>query len=475
VTAGSQQKGPDGPVEATTDPLLPTHWFNILHDRPHYVTSAVPTSSLPEEMQQAGRKLQLQQPFSLARQSFNTTDRLIPIPDEVRNRYAQYRPTPLRRATRLEEHLGVNARIYYKYEGANLTGSHKLNTALAQVYYYARAGVQHIVTGTGAGQWGTALAYACQLMGLRCTVFWVRSTANQKPIRGDLMRLFGAEVHASPSELTEIGRQALAADPDHIGTLAMATGEALAYAQQDSKARFAVGSGENSVLLHQTVIGQEAVAQLALLGEFPDCVVACMGAGSNFAGVSLPVLGAAQDAGRPVRLIAVESAACPKLSRGRYRYDLSDALGTTPVTKVYSLGSSYVPPPVYAGGLRNHSAGPLPSAMYADGTVEAMTVDQVTAFRAGLLFCEMESILPAPEAAHAVAGMLDLVSRHPRQGPPLVVLVNISGHGLLDVAAYSRFAAGEIEAVGANEASLAESLTVLEEFNQRVGEAAAAR
>jgi tryptophan synthase beta chain len=458
----------------TRDPQLPTHWFNILHDRPQYVTSAVSRSQLPAAAKLAGHGLHLQQPFSLARQSLNTADRFIPIPDEVLDLYAQYRPTPLRRAARLEERLGANARIYYKYEGANVTGSHKLNTALAQTYYYARAGVQRMVTGTGAGQWGTALAYACQIMNLDCTVFWVRSTLRQKPIRGEMMRLFGAVVHESPSELTEVGRRALKEDPAGTGTLAVATGEALALTAEDSEARFAVGSGENSVLLHQTVIGQEAVSQLAALGEFPDCVIACMGAGSNFGGIALPLLAAAEDAGRSIRLIAVESAACPKLTRGRYRYDLSDALGTTPITKVYSLGSTYVPPPVYAGGLRHHSAGPLPSAMYADGSLEAMAVDQITSFQAGLLFCETEGILPAPESAHAVAGMMDVVSRHPRQGPPLVVLVNISGHGLLDVGAYSSFAAGEIGPVEVNEASLSQSLSALEEFNQRIAEPAEA-
>jgi tryptophan synthase beta chain len=448
------------------DPVLPTHWFNILHDRPQYVTSSVSRSRLAREARAAGQGALLQQPLSLARQSVNTADRFLPIPEEVLGLYAQYRPTPLRRAVRLEEHLGVNARIYYKYEGANLTGSHKLNTALAQAHYYARAGVKHLVTGTGAGQWGTALAYACKLMNLDCTVFWVRSTLRQKPIRGELMRLFGAVVHESPSDLTEVGRRALKEDPEAIGTLGGATGEALALAGEDSQSRFAVGSGENSVLLHQTVIGQEAVMQLAQLDEFPDCVIACMGAGSNFGGIALPFLGAAKDSGRPIRLLAVESTACPKLTRGRYLYDLSDALGTTPITKIYSLGNTYVPPPVYAGGLRHHSAGPLASAMYADGSLDAMAIDQLTAFRAGLLFCETEGILPAPEAAHAVAGMMDLVSRHPRRDTPLVVLVNISGHGLLDLGAYRSFAAGEIEAVTADEASLSQSLSALEEFNQ---------
>jgi tryptophan synthase beta chain len=463
-----------GDTRIARDPQLPSHWFNILHDRPQYVTSAVSRSRLAGEAKAAGQGALLQQPLSLARQSLNTTDRYMPIPDEVLDLYAQYRPTPLRRAARLENRLGANARIYYKYEGANLTGSHKLNTALAQAYYYSQAGVKHLVTGTGAGQWGTALAFACQVMGLRCTIFWVRSTLRQKPIRGEMMRLFGAVVHESPSDLTEVGRRALKEDPEAIGTLAGATGEALALAGEDSETRFAVGSGENSVLLHQTVIGREAVSQMGSIGDFPDCVIACMGAGSNFGGIALPFLGAANDAGRSIRLVAAESAACPKLTRGRYLYDLSDALGTTPITRIYSLGSTYVPPPVYAGGLRHHSAGPLASAMYADGSLEAMAIDQLTSFRAGLLFCETEGILPAPEAAHAVAGMMDIVSRHPRQAPPLVVLVNISGHGLLDLGAYGRFAAGEIEPVTADEASLSQSLSALEEFNQSIAEPAEA-
>jgi len=461
-------------ADMARDPQLPTHWFNILHDRPQYVTSAVSRSRLAGEVKAAGHGTLLQQPLSLARQSVNTADRFIPIPDEVIDLYAQYRPTPLRRAVRLEERLGANARIYYKYEGANLTGSHKLNTALPQAYYYARAGVKRIITGTGAGQWGAALAYACQVMKLDCTVFMVRSTLRQKPIRGEMMRLFGAVVHESPSDLTEVGRRALAEDPAMAGTLAVANGEALALAGEDSKSRFAVGSGENSVLLHQTVIGQEAISQLTLLGEFPDCVIASMGAGSNFGGIALPLLAAAEDSGRSIRLVAVESAACPKLTRGRYLYDLSDALGTTPITKVYSLGSTYVPPPVYAGGLRHHSAGPLASAMHADGSLEAMDIDQLTSFRAGLLFCETEGILPAPESAHAVAGMMDVVSRHPRRGAPLVVLVNISGHGLLDLGAYHSFAAGEIEPVSVDEASLSQSLGALEEFNQCIAEPAKA-
>src|ERR1035441_7939552 len=296
--ASSRSTGGCHMVAMARDPQVPTHWFNILHDRPQYVTSALSRTRLAGEMKAAGRGALLQQPLALARQSINTTDRFIPIPEEVLDLYAQYRPTPLRRAVHLEERLGANARIYYKYEGANLTGSHKLNTALAQAYYYAQSGVKRIVTGTAAGQWGTALAYACQVMNLDCTIFMVRSTLRQKPMRGDMMRLFGAVVHESPSDLTEVGRRVLKENPEATGTQAVANGEALALVAEDSESRFAVGSGENSVLLHQTVIGREALSQMALLDEFPDCVVASMGAGSNFGGIALPFLGAAGDTAR---------------------------------------------------------------------------------------------------------------------------------------------------------------------------------
>ena len=445
-----------GDTRVPRDPQVPTHWFNILHDRPQYVASAVSRSRLGGEAKAAGHGVLLQQPLALARQSINTADRFIPIPDEVLDLYAQYRPTPLRRAVRLEERLAANARIYYKYEGANLTGSHKLNTALAQAYYYSRAGVKHLVTGTAAGQWGTALAYACQVMNLGCTVFMVRSTLRQKPVRGDMMRLFGAVVHESPSDLTEVGRRVLKENPAATGTQAVANGEALELVEEDSGSRFAVGSGENSVLLHQTVIGREAVSQMTLLGEFPDCVIASMGAGSNFGGIALPFLGAAEiPGGRSACRGRVGRV--PEADTGPVHVRPERCSGHLPDHQGLLARSTYVPPPVYAGGLRHHSAGPLASAMHADGTLEAMDIDQLTSFRAGLLFCETEGILPAPESAHAVAGMIDVVSRHPRQEPPLVVLVNISGHGLLDLGAYSRFAAGEIEPVTADEASLSQA------------------
>ena len=316
----------------------------------------------------------------------------------MRKLYASYRPTLLRRAKALEERLGTRARLYYKFEGANVSGSHKLNTALAQAYYYQKAGVKHLITGTGAGQWGTALAYACQRFGLACTVFMVGISYRQKPQRRTIVELFGGEIHESPSHLTRAGREAQKRDPDRIGSLAVATGEAIELAREKKDtARFAVGSGETCVLLHQTVIGNEAVSQMDELGDFPDYVVACMGAGSNFAGVGMPFLRAGRMRGRTVQLVAAEPLACPKMTRGAYLYDINDFSGTTPVTRMYTLGSSYLAPPIHAGGLRYHGTSAFLSALYASDLFKARALGQVEALKAGALFAETEGIIPAPE------------------------------------------------------------------------------
>jgi tryptophan synthase beta chain len=448
--------------------LVPEHWCNFVFDYPQYAVRK--TLGTPAALERGTRGVSIapQQPLALGKQSCNTTDPLIPIPERLLSLYRQYRPTPLRRARQLEQRLDANARIYYKFEGANIAGSHKLNTALAQVYYYRRAGVEHLVTGTGAGQWGTALAYACKLLGMECTVFMVGSSLRQKPQRGTLMRLFGATIHESPSGLTEVGRQARRWDTEGTGTLAVATGEALEFAHSRRRTRFAVGSGENCVLLHQTVIGSEALAQMTALDEFPDWVVACMGAGSNFAGVGLPFLRAAKERSRSVRLLAVESAACPRLTRGRYAYDLNDFSGTTPISLMYTLGSGYIPPPVYAGGLRYHGASPFLSAMYADRMFDAEAIDQLTVLRAGLELAESEGILPAPESAHAVAGVIRVAQRHPHDAPPLVLLVNISGHGLLDIAAYEKFLSGRMDPGWPDDRLLSESLQQVDQLNARL-------
>jgi tryptophan synthase beta chain len=447
---------------------VPTHWCNFLYDHPECADREV--LSLPGVLKDKARRISVvpQQPLSLARQSNNTTDPLIAIPEKLLSFYEKYRPTPLRRAKQLEERLGVNAHIYYKFEGANISGSHKLNTALAQAYYYSQAGVKHLVTGTGAGQWGTAIAYACSLLSMECTVFMVGTSLRQKPQRALMMTLFGATVHESPSDITKVGQEAIERDPERIGTLAVATGEALELAHQRKGTRFAVGSGENCVLLHQTIIGNEAIAQMDALGEFPDYVVACMGAGSNFGGVGLPFIRAAKEQGRSVRLLAVEPSACPKLTRGKFAYDINDFSGTTPISKMYTLGSRYIPPPIHSGGLRYHGTSPFLSAMYAAKMFDAIAIDQPVALEAGLLLAETENILPAPESAHAIAGAIDLARHHPHNSQPLVILINISGHGLFDLSAYQQYRSGNLDLGRLDEESLKESLRELEEFNGRI-------
>ncbi|MCP3097323.1 TrpB-like pyridoxal phosphate-dependent enzyme [Myxococcus sp. K15C18031901] len=451
---------------------VPKHWCNFLFDFPRYAEHDVPKAAALLESGARRVSVVPQQPLSLVTQSHSTREPYHEIPERLLELYSQYRPTPLRRARELERRLGANARIYYKYEGLNVSGSHKLNSALAQAYYYARAGIEELVTGTGAGQWGTALAHACRLFGLRCTVFMVGASLRQKPQRRAMMELFGATVHESPSDATEVGRKAAQRDPGRVGSLAIATGEALEVAHGGKRVRFAVGSGENCVLLHQTLIGSEAVEQMGALGEFPDHVVACMGAGSNFGGVGLPFLRAARERERSVRLLAVEPAACPKLTRGVYALDVNDFSGTTPINRMYTLGSHYIAPPIFAGGLRYHGTSAFLSAMLADKGFDAMAVPQREALSAGLLFAECEGLLPAPESAHAIAGALDLARRAPEEGPPRVILVNISGHGLFDLSAYERLRADTLEPDSPNEALLSESLRHVQEFNTRVAAAA---
>jgi tryptophan synthase beta chain len=446
--------------------IVPDRWCNFLFDHPEYAVRDLAPPGQPDAPARRRVSIVPQQPLALARQSLDTTEPWVPIPAPIRELYLRYRPTPVRRARSLERRLGVNARIYLKLEGVNITGSHKLNTALAQAFYYQRAGVEHLVTGTGAGQWGTALAYACRLLGMRCTVFMVGSSFRQKPQRTAVMTLFGAEVHASPSTLTDVGAAARSWDGDHVGTLAVATGEALEVARTRPRTRFAVGSGESCVLLHQTVIGTEALVQLDELGEFPDHVVAAMGAGSNLGGIGLPFVRAARERGRRVRILAVESTACPRLTRGRFAYDYNDYSGTTPVSKMFTLGSTFIPPAIYAGGLRYHGCSPFLSAMYAQDGFDAMALDQLTVLRAGLELAETEGVLPAPESAHAVAGAIRLAREHPAAAEPLVLLVNVSGHGLLDLPAYEALLAGRLDATEPEESELARSLATVDALNR---------
>jgi tryptophan synthase beta chain len=411
----------------------PEAWYNALPDLSLDLPPDLPS---PHRLAAASTP---QVPASLIRQEVSGRSR-IAIPDEVLARYRQWRPTPLRRATAFEAALGTRCRIYYKYEGANISGSHKLNTAVAQAYYYRQAGVRRLTVGTGAGQWGTAAAAACQMYGLACRVYMVRSSYLAKPYRRTLMELLGAEVLASPSPRTRVGRQAAG---DEGGTLSVALAEAIEdTAEPDT--RFCTGSGETYSLLHQTVIGLEAQEQLAALGETPDVLVASLGAGSNFGGLALPFLGAASRGGPHVRCISVEPSACPKLTRGRYAYDFTDASGLAPLQKMYTLGHSFAPPPMHAGGLRYHATAKLVSALYDRRLIEAAAYPQRAVFGSAVEFAAAEGILPAPESAHAVHGAAMAAGAADRAGRPVSILAGISGHGMLDLAAYESYHDGSM-------------------------------
>ncbi|GAA4305617.1 tryptophan synthase beta chain [Actinomadura luteofluorescens] len=437
--------------------LVPTHWYNILADLPIEVPPARPAP--PRNGGSA--PLQPQLPLSMYRQSIGR-ERYVEIPGPVRSEYQRWRPTPLFRASRLENALDTPAHIYFKYEGTSPSGSHKINTALAQAYYYARSGVREMVTGTGAGQWGTALAMACHPYGMACTVFMVRSSYEQKPYRGTLMRLNGAEVVPSPSTRTEVGRAALRADPDSPGTLGIANAEAIEYANSRKEARFSIGSGENHVLMHQTVIGEEALLQMELAGEFPDVVIGAMGAGSNFAGLTFPFYRAARAENAGTRFLAVEPDACPKMTRGSYMLDYTDYSGVTPAVKMYTLGHTFTAYHIHAGGLRYHGAAPIVSAMYDNELVEATSYSQTRVFESGAAFAKAEGLVPAPESAHAVAAAIDEAVRAREENRKRVVLVGLSGHGLLDLGAYESHLSGETVDVAPTDEEIKASLRLIE-------------
>lgn len=439
---------------------MPSHWYNILPDLPFTVPNER-RAGRNRSASATGTKLLPQVPLSLYRTGISAESR-IEIPEPVREAYHRWRPTPLHRAWYLERMLDTPARIYYKHEGVSPAGSHKLNTAIAQAYYYRRAGVEHITTGTGAGQWGTALAMACQSFGLRCTAYMVRCSYAQKPYRHQLITAAGAEVVPSPSTRTAVGRRALARDPETDGSLATANAEAIEQARGSASAcRFSVGSGENHVLLHQTIIGEEAVRQLDAAGDFPDLVVASMGAGSNFAGLAFPFHRERVRRGQATRLVAVEPEACPKLTRGVYAWDYNDESGVTPMTKTYTLGHRFLSAGIHAGGLRYHAAAPIVGAMYHHGLIEAVAYPQRAVFEAGLTFFRAEQILPAPESAHAVRCVIDEALRAREEGRPKTILFNLSGHGLLDLAAYEQYRSGQMQDHSATDAQLQQSLAAL--------------
>src|SRR6188472_4572263 len=427
------------PAESTKfvlpEDAIPTHWVNLLPDLP-----GEPLPPLnPGTGQPAGPDdLTPIFPLALILQEVSAEPE-VAIPDAVRDAYRLWRPTPLHRARRLEQALDTPARIYYKYEGVSPAGSHKPNTAVPQAYENAQAGVRKLSTETGAGQWGSALAFACRLFGLECEVFMVGSSYDQKPYRRSMMQTWGATVHRSPSELTESGR----AQAEHTtGSLGIAISEAVEVAAQDPNCNYSLGSVLNHVMLHQTVIGQEAMLQMQMAGAEPDVIIGCVGGGSNFAGLTFPFLRGVLAGERQIRIVAAEPAACPTLTRGVYAYDFGDTAGLTPLMPMYTLGHDFVPPPVHAGGLRYHGDAPMVCGLVKAGVVEARAYKQNETFGAAVRFARCEGIIPAPEPAHAIRAAIDEALAAREAGEERVILFNLCGHGHFDLAAYDAYLAG---------------------------------
>jgi tryptophan synthase beta chain len=416
---------------------IPTHWVNLMADLP----PDSPPPLHPGTKQPAGPDdLTPIFPMSLILQEVSAEPE-IEIPDRVRDVYKRWRPTPLFRARELERALDTPAHIYYKYEGGSPPGSHKANTSVAQAYENAAAGVRKLTTETGAGQWGSALAFACRLFGLECEVWMVGSSYDQKPYRRSMMEVWGATVHRSPSDLTEAGR----AQRDHpTGSLGIAISEAVEVAAQSEDTNYSLGSVLNHVLLHQTVIGQEALAQMQMAGEEPDVVVACVGGGSNFGGLTFPFVRRVLRDGAKTRFVAAEPAACPTLTRGVYAYDFGDTAGLTPLMPMYTLGHDFVPPPVHAGGLRYHGDSPLVCGLVRSGLVEARAYRQNETFDAALTFARTEGLIPAPEPAHAIRAVIEEAQAAREAGEERVILFGLCGHGDFDLGAYDAYLAGQL-------------------------------
>jgi tryptophan synthase beta chain len=425
---------------ALDESKLPRRWYNLVADLP----APPPPVLHPGTKQPVGpADLAPLFPMALIAQEV-ATEREIDIPEPVREIYRQWRPSPLYRARRLEQALQTPARIYYKYEGVSPAGSHKPNTAVAQAFYNREAGVKKIVTETGAGQWGSSLAFAGALFGIEVKVFMVRVSYNQKPYRRAMMEAYGAACVPSPSPETRCGRAVLEKNPEHPGSLGIAISEAVEVAAANDDTKYALGSVLNHVLLHQTVVGQEALAQLEMAGDYPDVVVGCTGGGSNFAGIAFPLIGAQLRGGRKVRVVAIEPAACPSLTRGRYAYDFGDTGHLTPLVKMHTLGSTFTPPPFHAGGLRYHGMAPLVSHCLQLGLIEAKAYRQTEVFSAGVQFARAEGIIPAPEANHAVKGAIDEALRCKAEGTPKTILFNLCGHGHFDMQAYTDYFSGKL-------------------------------
>jgi tryptophan synthase beta chain len=435
---------------------IPTHWVNLLVDLPG---DPIPPLH-PGTLAPAGPDdLAPLFPMALILQEVSQ-DPEIEIPDPVREVYKQWRPSPLFRARRLERALDTPAHIYYKYEGVSPAGSHKPNTAVAQAYENAQAGIERLSTETGAGQWGSALAFACSLFGLECEVFMVGSSYDQKPYRRSMMETWGATVHRSPSDLTNAGR----ANAEHpTGSLGIAISEAVEVAASREDTNYSLGSVLNHVCLHQTVIGQEAIAQMELAGEQPDVVIGCVGGGSNFAGLAFPFIRDVLRGKAKMRFLAAEPAACPTLTRGAYRYDFGDTAGLTPLMPMYTLGHDFVPPPMHAGGLRYHGDAPMLCGLVRANLVEARAYGQNEIFEAAVRFARTEGIIPGPEPAHAIRAVFDEAEAARQAGEERVILLGLSGHGHFDLAAYDAFLAGKLEDPEFSEDDMAAALDRLPE------------
>jgi len=420
---------------------IPERWYNIAADLP----KGPPPVLHPGTQQPIGpQDLAPLFAMELIKQEVST-ERYIDIPDEVREVYKLWRPTPLIRARRLEKALGTPAHIYFKYEGASPVGSHKPNTAVAQAYYNKQEGINRLTTETGAGQWGTALAMACNFFGMELKIYMVKVSYGQKPYRRSMMQLYGATVVASPSADTDAGRAILAETPDTPGSLGIAISEAVEDAAKRDDTKYSLGSVLNHVLMHQTVIGQEALRQMELAGEYPDVVIGCAGGGSNYAGIAFPFMREKLVAGKKTRFIAVEPEACPSLTKGEYRYDFGDTAGMTPLVKMYTLGHTFIPEGIHAGGLRYHGMANLVCELYDQGLMEARAYHQNTVFEAAVQFTRAEAIVPAPESAHAIRAAIDEALAAKQSGDKRVILFNLSGHGYFDMTAYDNYLAGNLQ------------------------------
>jgi tryptophan synthase beta chain len=420
---------------------IPEKWYNIQSDMPNKTLPPLhPGTKQPVGPEDLAPIF----PMELIKQEVSS-ERWIEIPDEVREVYKMWRPSPLYRAYSFEKLLDTPAKIYYKYEGVSPAGSHKPNTAVAQAYYNKKEGVKKLTTETGAGQWGSALSFACQIFGIELEVFMVKISYEQKPYRKSMMNTWGAQVFSSPTDKTQSGKKILAEDPNSPGSLGIAISEAIERAATNDDIKYSLGSVLNHVLMHQTVIGLEAIKQMEIAGDFPDIVIACFGGGSNFAGISFPFLGLNFRGGKKVRCITAEPASCPKLTKGEFRYDFGDTIGLTPLIPMYTLGHTFVPEPIHAGGLRYHGAGAIVSQLLKDKLIEAQAFHQLECFDAAVKFARTEGIIPAPESSHAIASVVKEALIAKEEGTPKTILFNLSGHGYFDMSAYDDYFNGKLK------------------------------